>query len=245
MILGLVYFPPNLNIEAPLAEISDIISVTNSAYKDIPIIIGGDFNCRVGELNNLLDLQYDNLSRLSLIRSSLDTFSNPRGQKLNDLMESNNFLLLNGRTPGDTPANYTYLSKNGASVIDLVWINITHTDLVYDYHVALRPTQSDHFPTVLTLNTPVQKIKEQSIVKPLLRKNSQEENYIKTLPALPPVHLLELKNITELAEYLSNSITESAEKLGMRPKALKTHVTEKNPWLTPNVVSLNVRCIVI
>ncbi|KAK9718514.1 hypothetical protein QE152_g23115 [Popillia japonica] len=33
-------------------------------------------------------------------------------------MESNGFLLANGRTPSDSPADYTYVSKTGSSVID-------------------------------------------------------------------------------------------------------------------------------
>lgn len=51
--------------------------------------------------------------------------SNQRGIDLCDFFEKNGYILLNGRTQDDNPAKFTFTSKNGCSVIDLVWCRLT------------------------------------------------------------------------------------------------------------------------
>ncbi|KAH0546609.1 hypothetical protein KQX54_012064 [Cotesia glomerata] len=74
------------------------------------IIIGGDFNARLGDLG-LLESSLFNSSVLDAKRSALGIVLNERGSTLFDFMGSNGFILLNGRTPGETPGGYTYISK--------------------------------------------------------------------------------------------------------------------------------------
>lgn len=66
-------------------------------------------------------------------------------------MNELNFIILNGRTPGDTPAVKTFCNKNGASVIDLVWANHEALPLISNLTVSTEAFSSDHFPVTLNL----------------------------------------------------------------------------------------------
>lgn len=47
--------------------------------------------------------------------------------------------------------NYTYLSKNGCSTVDLIWCDMYHLDVIDDLKVANFVTLSDHFPLELCI----------------------------------------------------------------------------------------------
>lgn len=82
-------------------------------YPDLSFFIGGDFNSRVGDLNQLdSQLTLDNVN-ITNERENLDKFVNTRGKELTKCMESNSFMLLNGRTYRDNPAQFTYVSTKG------------------------------------------------------------------------------------------------------------------------------------
>lgn len=76
---------------------------------------------------------------------------NTRGRTLVKFMEISDFILLNGRSSGDTPANYTFVGPQDFSVIDLVWCSIVDLLLFCDFRVLRLPTLFDHFPVMLTL----------------------------------------------------------------------------------------------
>lgn len=67
-------------------------------------------------------------------------------------MEDNGFLVLNGRTDGDVPGQYTYLSRVGKSVVDLIWANLESCKLISELHVFDNVIVSDHLPVTLTLD---------------------------------------------------------------------------------------------
>lgn len=71
-------------------------------------------------------------------------------------MESDDFIVLNGRAPGDTPARFTFSATNGNSVIDLVWVNLFALDFIRNVFVRDDvASTSDHFPVQVSLKMPV------------------------------------------------------------------------------------------
>lgn len=117
VIVCLVYFSQNVeDCVYLLHETLHSLSCTN----DVKFIIGGDFNARLGSLNQLCDEICDS-THLTGFRHSLDTKINKPGKVLTNMMESLGFLILCGRTTSDTPAQF--INKNGMSIPDHVWVN--------------------------------------------------------------------------------------------------------------------------
>jgi hypothetical protein len=91
-------------------------------YPDTPVIIGGDFNSRVGCLGELNKHLFENSLLIGTRRSS-DSIIDSHGKKLIEIMDEANYVLLNGRSNGDYPGKHTFANANGKSTIDLVFIN--------------------------------------------------------------------------------------------------------------------------
>lgn len=90
-----------------------ITDINNSLSFDI-FVIGGDFNAHTGTLG-ILDPDIADGTVLHRSRSLFDNKLDSRGEMLIDFMESNSFILLNGRSPGDKLGNYTFGSTLGNS----------------------------------------------------------------------------------------------------------------------------------
>ena len=146
-----VYFSPNQDIDICLNELGETISYFKNLFPKDSFILGGDFNCRVGSSNQFNDWEIFDGTCCYKYRTSFDKVVNTRGKKLTAFMEDFGLLLLNGRTFSDTPAQYTYISNIGNSVIDLMWCNLEALDIVKDFNVLNIATRSDHFPVILSL----------------------------------------------------------------------------------------------
>ncbi|KAG5884410.1 hypothetical protein JTB14_007008 [Gonioctena quinquepunctata] len=120
LIIGSVYFKPSLDfiLETFQVSLSDICE----KYSDSPILIGGGFNCRVAELDEIPEDMLVN-TELFECRLSNDKILNARGRNILEFMSLNSIALLNGRTSKDRPAQFTHFSNSGNSVIYLAWIN--------------------------------------------------------------------------------------------------------------------------
>lgn len=66
-------------------------------------------------------------------------------------METCGFCVLNGRTANDKPANFTFINKNGKSVIDLILINLVGFEFKKDCTVEDFIVSTAHLPVTLTL----------------------------------------------------------------------------------------------
>ncbi|KAI5742771.1 hypothetical protein M8J77_011149 [Diaphorina citri] len=115
------------------------------------ILVGGDFNARIAD-QNYLDFELAKELQLKSTRTSLDQVSNARGDLLVDFMEEYGFLVLNGRTPSDIPGQFTYVSKVGKSVVDLVWSSLEFCSLVLDLSISDSVLNSDHIPVSIKLD---------------------------------------------------------------------------------------------
>lgn len=107
----------------------------------------GDFNCRLGNLNNFDDLI--DFYRFYNARVANDNICNSRGEILNDFMLTNGFIVLNGRSPGDHPGQYTCINVFGKSTVDFIWCTLDALLLFSDFRVIYLITDSDHFPIIL------------------------------------------------------------------------------------------------
>jgi len=101
VVLGAVYNPPNdsQHFNSSFFETLYLQPVEISTkYGNVPIIIAGDFNCRIG--NHYEDFALEGSDTLPQIfeRESQDTVVTTEGQKMNSSLEEADNLVLNGRT---------------------------------------------------------------------------------------------------------------------------------------------------
>lgn len=149
LIIGSVYFRTCLDINYLLDLFQDTIDEIKTAYTYDAFILGGDTNAKVGSLNPWPEELFVGSVLQGKMSSSDESICN-RGRRLIEFMLDNDFVLLNGRTPSDTPAQPTFDSV-GTSIIDLVWINQQALHQVVDLEIILEPSLSDHRPVNLKI----------------------------------------------------------------------------------------------
>lgn len=172
VIVGNVYWPPSSNIDFCIESLQDFLTNLTEDYSNNTfIIIMGDFNARVHDLN-CLDKYIFYSTALNYNRLSFDSTITRRGRLLIDSMEMNNFILCNGRTRSDSPANYTYIAKQGCSVIDLVWTNENALSEIIDLSTNVIAECSSHL--MVTLEIQLGKIEQQAII-------TNEKSYLQTI----------------------------------------------------------------
>ena len=114
---------------------------------------GGDFNARLGADNTIHEaLEH---TRLRSTRQTLNDFPENRGAILQDFMSFNSFVIVNSRSVGDPEGSFTYSDTQGNSLIDHVWIDVAHADMVLDFVVDDTYINSDHFPIFLYLQSDI------------------------------------------------------------------------------------------
>lgn len=151
-ILGLIYIAPDKCLESFLDDFNCNINKFFSDFPNTPLFVGGDFNSRVADLNQLDHDSFQFSNSVFSKRVSLDKMLNSRAKPLVNNLELNDLILLNGRCLGDVPANFTFLGPNGASVIDLAWCSTGALPFIQGLQVLQLATLSDHFPLVLDIS---------------------------------------------------------------------------------------------
>lgn len=148
IIIIAVYFHLDLDINGQLSDMQTLINDLNNTHHHYLLIIGGDFNARVGNLGSSdEDLTYG--TPLHYCRTLHDHIINHRGKILSEGLESLGFTLINGLSRSDLPNQMTFTNKNGSSVVDLIWVNSSSLHLVKDMRVDELITNSDHFPVTI------------------------------------------------------------------------------------------------
>lgn len=152
-ICSLVKLKPTIDIKYALESLQNLVNVLSDRGCE-KVVIGGDFNCRIGQEGNNYSSEFFENTNLLPIRQSEDAVFNFRGSHLLEFMADNHFVLLNGRCAGDQPARFTYAGVRGSSVIDLVWVKGTDMSLVKDMFVSDTVSHSYHFQVALELTNP-------------------------------------------------------------------------------------------
>ena len=155
------------------------------------VIVGGDFNARVGnmqdhieeseeekELLNLPDIY--TMSQFKKLRCNQDQHKNSFGEKLIDMATSTNLKILNGRTLGDLEGRYTYVGYNGLSTVDYVLgsENLFLRNHIHSFEVEQLTLLSDHRPTCLTLQYSAHKETKKEGKEPLLTSHKRHKYFI-------------------------------------------------------------------
>ena len=106
------------------------------------LIIGGDFNIRIGNLGGFEGLQDKEDLRE---RKNKDTTISNEGRSLIEVIQSKVWYILNGQTIGDADGNFTYAGARGNSVIDYVIVNDKAWKVIEDFKIEDR-VDSGHIP---------------------------------------------------------------------------------------------------
>ncbi|KAF6212551.1 hypothetical protein GE061_013076 [Apolygus lucorum] len=134
--------------EEDFGEVSDFIT----DHMEMNLILAGDCNVRVAAEQDLRDLDGADLGCFSLTRSSRDSVLNTRGSKFLDFCADNGLVILNGRSKSDSSGSFTFVSRQGASVNDLVCVSLSALSSIVDFEVRSE-TFSDHMPIVFDVKS--------------------------------------------------------------------------------------------
>ena len=98
-------------------------------FGESQLCIIGDFNARVGSNEPYINVdngnnEFQNEKEEVRKRKSKDKVVNGEGKKLIELCGKRNLYMLNGAVEGDWSGEYTFVNKNGCSVIDYVCVEM-------------------------------------------------------------------------------------------------------------------------
>lgn len=145
-LLCAVYLLSSTDVSNFIFTFGPILSSSRESFPHLPLLVGGDFYCRIANFNNNLNVNiFSTNVSLSNTRTSYDNFFNNKGSILLNFMDENELFVCNGRSTSDSPANFTFNGLCRSSVIDLLWCSLDCADLLVDFEVLHLPTMSGHF----------------------------------------------------------------------------------------------------
>lgn len=133
------------------------------------VMLVGDLNARVGSEQVLLNNSYIKVD-FNETRRAKDLILNSRGLQMLELLQNFNMYIVNGVSRSDDKGEFTFVSKQGSSIIDLCCIAGEWLNYVQDFEVC-PITYSEHLPIKIFVDLK----KDQEI---------QREKYMQILPRL-------------------------------------------------------------
>lgn len=124
-------------------DVGKIIRKLTEGYENEGIIIGGDFNIRIGELRGEEE-------EGGIARKSKDKTIENGGRRLIEIMQERGFNVLNRKTREDWEGEYACIGARGNTVIDYIFVNEKIKEKVIEFRFAER-VDSDHMPICLEL----------------------------------------------------------------------------------------------
>ena len=112
------YLPPKISPWGRDADsfFSHLLTQIYLNYGMDSIVLFGDFNARVGKVNDY-NCEFDEIRR----RKVIDELCNKHGQSFIDFLNDSKFCVLNGRF-GEQSTQYTSISTRGKAVVDYVCV---------------------------------------------------------------------------------------------------------------------------
>ncbi len=150
----ITYLPPQGISKAILDEFEKSITDT----KDLPVIIMGDLNARIGEFKNIPNSLLNNIG-LPLFgeRRSKDKIVNQRGKWLVNIMEKLHLTPLNGMSRSDPEGEWTFIAAQGQSIPDLTLFSVLNPPAISNFAIG-NVIVSDHFPQIISLGEEILRI---------------------------------------------------------------------------------------
>ncbi|XP_057335088.1 uncharacterized protein LOC130673891 [Microplitis mediator] len=223
-----------------MVQFKSLIEDLQLNFDDVPIVIGGDINARVGAQNSdVADIFADTF--LYAERLFSDQNINNRGLFIYDFMSELGFILLNGRTASDYPSQWTFCNSNGMSVIDLVWISQNALTLVKDLRVLSDFTSLDHFPVLLELLTNEPNVLEHqspsSSCPSYKWKPDASHAYLMYLAAADCSEFFNSDDVNYRSSFLTELIKEAASYAGLRKDRKTPNNFDSKPWFDHDCVN--------
>jgi hypothetical protein len=145
-----------------MKETKRIIEERVKEQEEGTLVIGGDFNARIGVKGRRIEEEQATIER----RPTKDGIENAEAKELVSLVEERGWGVLNGNFIGVEKGEYTYIGPKGETVIDYVMVNEDAWDEIEEFNVGER-VESDHMP--LEVRTKGRE-KERRSVKDVRRK---------------------------------------------------------------------------
>lgn len=194
----------NQRLEEVTNTINNIMAETEG--KEVGVVISGDFNARIGEVEVLGADMEEEFWKKTTRRKSKDKVNNKEGRKLVEWINGNELNILNGRYEGDEEGEYTYTGYRGATVIDYALVNKYAEEEIREFRIEDR-VESDHQPLTITLKIKEDMVKEEGDTK---RKNKTvwlQKNVKDYRTRIEHrVRTKEINNVDELVEEIKNSM---------------------------------------
>lgn len=124
-------------------NIGKIIEKIMEEGREENVIIGGDFNIRIGEEGGLEE-------EGEVGRKNKDKVRGKDGKNMLELVGEVGGYILNGTAIGDKEGEFTYIGARGSSVIDYVIVNENCKEIVKEFKVGER-VDSDHLLLLLEI----------------------------------------------------------------------------------------------
>ncbi|CAL8092847.1 unnamed protein product [Orchesella dallaii] len=235
IVIACVYIPPQPMYNQLVNEFMDSLDLHTGDVCS-PLIIGGDFNARLGNKNRIPDELNENTFLLAE-RKSYDTTINSRGKILRKLFENQGLTILNGRTLSDPNGEFTYTSRIGSSFVDHIWVPLYMNQLIYDFAVE-EFSASDHQPISALMHW----ISDQNS-----KTNKQKPNYVQKFRWIPekaaefkdylsdlPVPDMKVNKPSDLYQRISSAIKDAADvtDMGYANQFLADYLTKQKSYET-------------
>lgn len=154
--LASCYIPPADSFVHKEYDIFDKLNNDIIKYKTLgETMIVGDLNSRIGNNREIYVQDFlENQSKsyhYKRTRTSQDLSKNSNGNKLIEIINSNNLIIANGRKIGDTSGAVTCIKYNGSSVVDYCISDWNLYDHITSFSVKDFTHISDHCPIVCSL----------------------------------------------------------------------------------------------
>ena len=137
----------------PTTTIEHVNQIISSITIGTKIILLGDFNARSASGSDILDTHFDpqniinshnNVHDSIPPRTNKDTKMNSKGRPFLDAIQTNELVILNGRTLGDIFGEFTCYQHNGSSTVDYICVSPELYPHVSKFEVKNLSHISDH-----------------------------------------------------------------------------------------------------
>ena len=190
-----------------------------------PILIG-DFNIRIGNLQQVVDTELlPQFDTWTIFRKSKDTVINSKGSEFINFCSDYGLFVLNGCSKGDEEGQFTFVSGVGQSVNDICAVSQNILESLKYFSVESQ-TWSDHLPICVMLECKLvsKKSNSQKLLPKLwwddkschLYRQNLDQNLFSLSPQSSELNL----------KYLTSVIKKSAPKL----KRKNVHFVAKQKW---------------